>query len=79
MVERDCCKVCNVIHDILAGGRAPHVLGLVTAVIHLKLLFMDYSAGNVSPLRTKIYIAPTFDLKEAFGKVEPILTDIWRF
>lgn len=71
-------KFGKVIHDILGGGEVSHVVGLATAGVHFKLLFMSNGAAYVSLLHTKSYIVTTFHTKEAFRKGEQILTDMLR-
>lgn len=76
--ELDSCKVGKVIQNMLAGVPTPHVVSLATVGIHLKLLFIGYGVSHVSLLYTKSYILPNYYTKESFGKVEQILTDMWR-
>lgn len=54
-----------------------HIVRSGTAVVHHKLLFMDYGAGHISLLYLKSYIIPIFYTKEAFGKVQQILMHMW--
>lgn len=67
--ERDYFKVGKITYNMLAGGRAPHVVCLATAGVYLKLLLILYGVSHVSLLRTKSYILLTFYTNEAFGKV----------
>lgn len=45
-------KVGKVIHDMLRSDLTPHDIGMFSAGIELKLLFMGYGDGNISLLRT---------------------------
>lgn len=57
-LEMDYIKVDKILHDILGSSYTPHIVGLSSATVELKYLFMVYSDGQVTLLYTRSYLVP---------------------
>ena len=66
-------------YDILRQGRAPHVIGMATAGLRRKLMYMSYpGTGHVALLHTKSYQIPMMYDVKALNTLKAILTEVWR-